>query len=74
MPDSIGCKTSFGQVSIASWEEKIANFRALERPMAHYFGRGLAEHLFKLGALMTTCYTSLGFDLSCYVIMLQLVH
>ena len=32
------------------------------------------EQLFTLGALMTTWYTSLGFDLSCYVLMLQLVH
>ena len=53
---------------------KIPNFQAPERPTANYFGRCLAEQLFKLGALMTTCYTSLCFDLSLYVLMLQLVH
>ena len=66
------------------FEEKIPNFRAPERPMAHYFGRGLTEQqLCKLGALMTTCYTSLCFDLSlvafdfvylCYVSIPQLIH
>jgi hypothetical protein len=43
---------------------ELGNFQATERPTVNYFGRGLAEQLFKLGALMKTCYNSLSFNLS----------
>jgi hypothetical protein len=54
--------------------KKNPNFQATERPTVFYFVRGLAEEIFKIGALRKTCYNSLCFDLSVYFACVLVTH